>query len=172
MSSTIERTTEPIRNTAAYKTLSETISDALDDSGSAKHAGFEEKEARRKRRQLRLEKAGRNSIGVRVKANPEYVLLLNVLILLSSVCHPQSWRGVGAAQGLATAGAVEPAEGDEPALPSVLGAQAAVRRERERVRFVSPGRDTDDRRLVRRERECTSAKAYEGDGPHLQHGEL
>lgn len=74
VSSTIERTTEPIRNTAAYKTLSETISDALDDSGSAKHAGFEEKEARRKRRQIRLEKAGRNSIGVRTKANPEYVI--------------------------------------------------------------------------------------------------
>ncbi|KAI0793942.1 mitochondria import inner membrane translocase TIM44 subunit [Fomes fomentarius] len=71
VSSTIERTTEPIRNTAAYKTLSETISDALDDSGSAKHAGFEEKEARRKRRQIRLEKAGRNSIGVRTKANPD-----------------------------------------------------------------------------------------------------
>ena len=33
--------------------------DALDDSGSAKHAGFEEKEARRKRRQVRLEKAGK-----------------------------------------------------------------------------------------------------------------
>ncbi|KAI0367014.1 mitochondria import inner membrane translocase TIM44 subunit [Pilatotrama ljubarskyi] len=73
VSSTIERTTEPIRNTAAYKTLSETIADALDDSGTAKHAGFEEKEARRKRRQMRLAKAGKNSIGggARVKANPE-----------------------------------------------------------------------------------------------------
>ena len=71
MSSTIEKTTEPIRNTAAYKSLSETIADALDDSGSAKHAGFEEKEARRRRRQMRLEKAGRNSIGVRTKANPD-----------------------------------------------------------------------------------------------------
>ncbi|RDX54310.1 mitochondria import inner membrane translocase TIM44 subunit [Lentinus brumalis] len=71
VSSTIEKTTEPIRNTAAYKSLSETIADALDDSGSAKHAGFEEKELRRKRRQLRLEKAGKNSIGIRTKANPE-----------------------------------------------------------------------------------------------------
>ncbi|KAI0331468.1 mitochondria import inner membrane translocase TIM44 subunit [Cubamyces sp. BRFM 1775] len=72
VSSTIEKTTEPIRNTAAYKTLSETIADALDDSGTAKHAGFEEKEARRKRRQLRLAKAGKDSItGGRVKANPE-----------------------------------------------------------------------------------------------------
>ncbi|KAI0819671.1 mitochondria import inner membrane translocase TIM44 subunit [Trametes gibbosa] len=71
LSSTIEKTTEPIRNTAAYKTLSETISDALDDSGTAKHAGFEEKEARRMRRQLRLAKAGKNSIGHRVKANAE-----------------------------------------------------------------------------------------------------
>ena len=58
LSSTIAHTTEPIRNTAAYKTLAETLVDALDDSGSAKHAGFEEKEARRLRRQKRLEKAG------------------------------------------------------------------------------------------------------------------
>ncbi|KAI0675480.1 mitochondria import inner membrane translocase TIM44 subunit [Trametes maxima] len=73
VSSTIDKTTEPIRKTAAYKTLSETIADALDDSGTAKHAGFEEKEARRKRRQLRLAKAGKDSIagGARVKADPE-----------------------------------------------------------------------------------------------------
>ncbi|KAI0788852.1 mitochondria import inner membrane translocase TIM44 subunit [Abortiporus biennis] len=75
VSNTIEKTTEPIRNTAAYKTLSETLVEALDDSGSAKHAGFEEKEARRKRRQMRLAKAGKNSMTggahVRVKANPE-----------------------------------------------------------------------------------------------------
>ncbi|KAG6329075.1 hypothetical protein ID866_10013 [Astraeus odoratus] len=58
LSSTISQTTEPIRNTAAYKTLAETLIDALDDSGSAKHAGFEDKEARRRRRQKRLEKAG------------------------------------------------------------------------------------------------------------------
>ncbi|KAG2053622.1 mitochondria import inner membrane translocase TIM44 subunit [Suillus hirtellus] len=58
LSSTIATTTEPIRQTAAYKTLAETLVDALDDSGSAKHAGFEDKEARRRRRQKRLEKAG------------------------------------------------------------------------------------------------------------------
>ncbi|KAJ7203947.1 import inner membrane translocase subunit tim44 [Mycena haematopus] len=74
VSSTIEKTTEPIRNTAAYKTLSETLVDALDDSGSAKHAGFEEREARRLRRQKRLEKAGRARGFVpsnRVEENPE-----------------------------------------------------------------------------------------------------
>jgi import inner membrane translocase subunit TIM44 len=37
--------TEPIRNTTAYKALSETIVDALDDSGSANHAGYEGKDA-------------------------------------------------------------------------------------------------------------------------------
>ncbi|CAL1714806.1 unnamed protein product [Somion occarium] len=74
VSSTIASTTEPIRKTAAYKTLSETLVEALDDSGSAKHAGFEEKEARRKRRQMRLAKAGKNSMtgpNARVKADPE-----------------------------------------------------------------------------------------------------
>ncbi|OSX64240.1 hypothetical protein POSPLADRAFT_1073819 [Postia placenta MAD-698-R-SB12] len=74
VSSTIASTTEPIRNTAAYKVLSETVVDALDDSGSAKHAGFEEKEARRKRRQTRLAKLGKDSItgtSRAVKADPE-----------------------------------------------------------------------------------------------------
>ena len=75
MSSAVEKSTEPIRKTAAYKTLAETLVDALDDSGSAKHAGFEEKEARRLRRQKRLAKAGRASgLGPsRIVANPEYV---------------------------------------------------------------------------------------------------
>ena len=75
VSSTIEKSTEPIRKTAAYKSLAETVIDALDDSGSAKHAGFEEKEARRLRRQKRLEKAGKDGglgpAGRRVTANPE-----------------------------------------------------------------------------------------------------
>jgi mitochondrial import inner membrane translocase subunit TIM44 len=72
VSSTIEKSTEPIRNTAAYKALSETVIDALDDSGSAKHAGFEEKEARRLRRQRRLEKAGKLGVrSMRTAANPE-----------------------------------------------------------------------------------------------------
>ncbi|KAF4610471.1 hypothetical protein D9613_007013 [Agrocybe pediades] len=73
VSSAVEKSTEPIRKTAAYKTLAETVIDALDDSGSAKHAGFEEKESRRRRRQKRLEKAGRASgLGPqRVVANPE-----------------------------------------------------------------------------------------------------
>ncbi|EJD47973.1 import inner membrane translocase subunit tim44 [Auricularia subglabra TFB-10046 SS5] len=55
----IEKTTEPIRKTEAYKAIAETIIDALDDSGSAKHAGYEEKEARRARRQQRLLKLGK-----------------------------------------------------------------------------------------------------------------
>ncbi|KAJ3515177.1 hypothetical protein NLJ89_g1921 [Agrocybe chaxingu] len=73
VSSAVEKSTEPIRKTAAYKTLAETLVDALDDSGSAKHAGFEEKEARRLRRQKRLEKAGRAAgLGpARIVANPE-----------------------------------------------------------------------------------------------------
>lgn len=77
MSSTIEKSTEPIRKTAAYKALSDTLVDALDDSGSAKHAGFEEKEARRLRRQKRLAKAGKGDglgpAGSRVVADPEFV---------------------------------------------------------------------------------------------------
>ncbi|KAG1880398.1 mitochondria import inner membrane translocase TIM44 subunit [Suillus tomentosus] len=70
LSSTIATTTEPIRQTAAYKTLAETLVDALDDSGSAKHAGFEDKEARRRRRQKRLEKAGLTGRRI-MEENPE-----------------------------------------------------------------------------------------------------
>ncbi|SRR6266550_1705967 len=83
VSSTIEKSTEPIRNTAAYKTFAETLVDALDDSGSAKHAGFEEKEARRLRRQRRLAKAGRdNGLGPaskRIQENPEFVQSLFIV---------------------------------------------------------------------------------------------
>ncbi|TFL01960.1 hypothetical protein BDV98DRAFT_528705 [Pterulicium gracile] len=75
VSSTIASSTEPIRKTAAYKSLSDSIVDALDDSGSAKHAGYEERELRRSRRQLRLTKAGKEGgIGrasQRVSENPE-----------------------------------------------------------------------------------------------------
>ena len=55
--------------------------DAFDDSGSAKHAGFEEKEARRLRRQKRLAKAGKEQgIGRGcVKEDPEYVFLKSSL---------------------------------------------------------------------------------------------
>ena len=80
VSSTIEKSTEPIRNTAAYKVLAETVVDALDDSGSAKHAGYEEKEARRLRRQRRLAKAGKDDglgpASKRTEENPEFVQLL------------------------------------------------------------------------------------------------
>ncbi|KIJ55358.1 hypothetical protein M422DRAFT_23956, partial [Sphaerobolus stellatus SS14] len=74
VSSKIESATEPIRNTAAYKELKDTVLDALDDSGTSKHAGYEEKEARRARRQARLAKAGKQgglATRARVVANPE-----------------------------------------------------------------------------------------------------
>jgi hypothetical protein len=51
--------TEPIHNTAAYKTLAETVIDILDDPGMAKHAGFEEKEVQRAQRQMRLSRASK-----------------------------------------------------------------------------------------------------------------
>lgn len=90
VSSTIATTTEPIRNTAAYKTLAETLVDALDDSGTAKHAGFEEKEARRARRQLRLAKAGREGrIKARVAADPEAG---EALVLHASSPRQERWQ--------------------------------------------------------------------------------
>jgi len=45
VSSTIALTTEPTHNMAAYKSMEETVIDVLDGSSTAKHAGFEEKDA-------------------------------------------------------------------------------------------------------------------------------
>lgn len=74
VSSTIEKMPDSTRNAAAYTSVAETIVDVLYDIGKAKHAVFEGKELRRRRRQLRLAKAGQEGragkIG-RVKANPE-----------------------------------------------------------------------------------------------------
>ncbi|KAI0313084.1 mitochondria import inner membrane translocase TIM44 subunit [Amylostereum chailletii] len=90
VSSTIASTTEPIRNTAAYKSLAETLVDALDDSGTAKHAGFEEKEARRKRRALRLAKAGKEGrIQHRVTVNPDAG---EALVLHASSPRQERWQ--------------------------------------------------------------------------------
>jgi len=75
VSSSISASTEPIRNSTAYKALTEAVVEALDDSGSSRHAGFEEKEARRERRRQRLLKAGLSEGGLagraaRTPANP------------------------------------------------------------------------------------------------------
>lgn len=64
-----------MRNTAAYKALAESVSEVFDDSAASRYGGYIEKEQRRKKRQQRLEKLGRNGMGVgsRVKANEECV---------------------------------------------------------------------------------------------------
>ncbi|QRV88815.1 mitochondrial import inner membrane translocase subunit TIM44 [Ceratobasidium sp. AG-Ba] len=59
VSSAVATSTEPIRNTEAYKAISEAVAEALDDSGASRYGGYEEKEVRRKLRQKRLAKAGR-----------------------------------------------------------------------------------------------------------------
>ncbi|TFK51643.1 mitochondria import inner membrane translocase TIM44 subunit [Heliocybe sulcata] len=71
VSDSLNSAAEPLRKTAAYKTLAETLTDALDDSYSAKHAGFEEREERRRRRATRLAKARKEGRGRREVANPE-----------------------------------------------------------------------------------------------------
>jgi hypothetical protein len=84
----VANATEPIRNTEAYKTLAETVLEALDDSGSIKHAGYEEKEARRKRRQMRLAKAGLSGIAKkRTAVNPECVRDQPLSIIFRILIH-------------------------------------------------------------------------------------
>lgn len=59
MSSAVASSTEPIRNTETYKAVAEAVADALDDSGASRYGGYEEKEVRRKLREKRLAKAGK-----------------------------------------------------------------------------------------------------------------
>lgn len=94
VSKSVANATEPIRNTEAYKTLADTVLEALDDSGSVKHAGYEEKETRRKRRQLRLAKAGLSGIAKkRTAVNLECVqghpLSLIFRVLIHTISSPE-----------------------------------------------------------------------------------
>jgi len=73
--------------------------DALDDSGSAKHAGFEDKEARRQRRQKRLEKAGLSKRRL-TEENPECVILLWDDVLTMTSMALQGRPGTGLCQTL------------------------------------------------------------------------
>jgi import inner membrane translocase subunit TIM44 len=65
----VSTVTAPVRNTAAYKALSESVVEAFEES--SRYGGYEEKEIRRKRREERLRKAGLSGKRKRVEANPE-----------------------------------------------------------------------------------------------------
>jgi import inner membrane translocase subunit TIM44 len=88
--STVSSTAVPLRNTITYKTLAETVINALDDSSTAKPATFEEKEAARgegARRQIRLVEAGKEGhVKVRILANCVYA----VFVFLNPL--PPWWR--------------------------------------------------------------------------------
>ncbi|CAE6357079.1 unnamed protein product [Rhizoctonia solani] len=74
VSSAVATSTEPIRNTEAYKAISEAVAEALDDSGASRYGGYEEKEVRRKLREKRLAKAGMQggmARAQRIKEDPE-----------------------------------------------------------------------------------------------------
>lgn len=103
MSSAVATSTEPIRNTEAYKAISEAVAEALDDSGASRYGGYEEKEVRRKLREKRRAKAGMQiAHSQRVKEDPEYVncnLTLCVRFHSYNVCYcGQSRIGNGIAQ--------------------------------------------------------------------------
>lgn len=66
---------EPIRQTETYKVVSASVSEVLEDVGSnTRYGGFIEKEARRRRREARLKKLGRDGMAKRppkMAENPE-----------------------------------------------------------------------------------------------------
>ena len=66
------------------------ITDAIDDAGSnVRYGGYVEKEDRRRRREKRLERAGKEGgLGARrerIKENPECVLSLTVYCVLLTI---------------------------------------------------------------------------------------
>lgn len=65
----VSTATAPVRNTAAYKALSDSVTEVLEES--SRYGGYEEKETRRKRREARMAKAGLSGKRKRVAANPE-----------------------------------------------------------------------------------------------------
>lgn len=86
-STAVSSATQPIRDTEAYKTFAETISDALDDTS---RGGYEDKEARRLRRQRRLAKAGKDGIAKkRVKKDESAG---EALVLHKNANQPSKWQ--------------------------------------------------------------------------------
>jgi import inner membrane translocase subunit TIM44 len=68
------RATQPVRDTAVYKAIAASVEEAFEDETGmgSRYGGYEEKETRRRKREMRAKKAGK-SLTPRVKANPEYV---------------------------------------------------------------------------------------------------
>jgi import inner membrane translocase subunit TIM44 len=66
------RATQPIRDTPVYQAIATSFEEAFDDDTGigSRYGGYEEKEARRKRREKRAEKAGRTATK-RTAVNPE-----------------------------------------------------------------------------------------------------
>lgn len=86
-STAVTSATAPIRDTEAYKSFAETISDALDDTS---RGGYEDREARRIRRQRRLAKAGKDGIAKkRVKKNEEAG---ESVVLHENANAPSKWQ--------------------------------------------------------------------------------
>ena len=79
----VSTATAPVRNTAAYKALSESVVEAFEES--SRYGGYEDREVRRKRREERLRKAGLTGKRKRVEANPE----AGEALVLSSTQEPE-----------------------------------------------------------------------------------
>ena len=78
-----------MRDSAAYKVVAESVRETLDDGRASQYGGYEEREERRLKRKIRMERAGRGERGLaaklgRAKANAELVILHSFLLLVSS----------------------------------------------------------------------------------------
>jgi len=87
VSSAAATTTAPVRNTAAYKALSDSVVEAFEEG--SRYGGYEGKEERRRRRELRAERAGRTGIArkQRLKENPD----AGEALVLSDKQESPSW---------------------------------------------------------------------------------
>jgi import inner membrane translocase subunit TIM44 len=83
----VSTATAPVRNTQAYKALSESVVEAFEES--SRYGGYEEKEVRRKKREERLRKAGLSGKRKRMALNPE----AGEALVLSAEQEPENtWK--------------------------------------------------------------------------------
>ncbi|KIM66461.1 hypothetical protein SCLCIDRAFT_21940 [Scleroderma citrinum Foug A] len=147
ISSTIAHTMEPIRNTTAYKTLAETVIDALDDSSSAKHAGFKDKEGHQKRWQKRLTRD-----------------------FLGGALSLRTWKLVKLSLPSSMARSLGYLQGNEPVDATAVLSACYLPRIRVTADYANTLSHVNHQIMVQRERGCTGYEDDEGDGSLLYKG--
>jgi hypothetical protein len=142
----VSTATAPVRNTQAYKALSESVVEAFEES--SRYGGYEEKEVRRKKREERLRKAGLSGKRKRMALNPE----AGEALVLSAEQEPENtWK-------------------DRLRSTDTYQRWNEAYQEREPCGFHLEERDFDRRRMVRGERDGQGHQVDQTSGPGFPDG--